>query len=131
MGRYYEGDIEGKFWFAVQSSGSADRFGCEGTQPLYLEYFFWKDEHYDLIVEELASIKNKLGEDFNIIDEFFTLNISYTKQKIVDYFATKYNRIITIDDLDFIISEYADYLLGEKIREYLEDEDLCQFTAEL
>ncbi len=27
MGRYYSGDIEGKFWFAVQSSYAADRFG--------------------------------------------------------------------------------------------------------
>ena len=24
MGRYYQGDIEGKFWFAVQSSNDAD-----------------------------------------------------------------------------------------------------------
>ena len=24
MGRYYHGDIEGKFWFAVQSSNDAD-----------------------------------------------------------------------------------------------------------
>ena len=34
MGRYYNGDIEGKFMFAVQSSTSADRFGCAGKQQL-------------------------------------------------------------------------------------------------
>ena len=33
MGRYYSGDIEGKFWFALQSSDAADRFGVVGTQP--------------------------------------------------------------------------------------------------
>jgi hypothetical protein len=27
MGRYYNGDIEGKFWVAVQSSDDADFFG--------------------------------------------------------------------------------------------------------
>ena len=27
MGRYYGGDIEGKFWFGVQSSDDADHFG--------------------------------------------------------------------------------------------------------
>ena len=27
MGRYYNGDINGKFWFAVQNSNCADRFG--------------------------------------------------------------------------------------------------------
>jgi hypothetical protein len=27
MGRYYSGDIQGKFWFAVQSSDDASAFG--------------------------------------------------------------------------------------------------------
>ena len=39
MGRYYTGDIEGKFCFAVQSSYAADRFGFEGT-PSYINYHF-------------------------------------------------------------------------------------------
>ena len=29
MGRYYNGDIEGKFWFAVQSSDDADFFSID------------------------------------------------------------------------------------------------------
>ena len=29
MGRYYNGDIEGKFWVAVQPSNAADQFGVE------------------------------------------------------------------------------------------------------
>ena len=29
MGRYYEGDIDGKFWFGVQSSSDADYFGVD------------------------------------------------------------------------------------------------------
>ena len=37
MGRYYRGDIEGKFWFAIQASNDADFFGCEGEPPNYLE----------------------------------------------------------------------------------------------
>ena len=40
MGRYYEGDIEGKFWFGIQSSDDADFFGSAGFQPDYLEYYF-------------------------------------------------------------------------------------------
>ena len=36
MGRYYSGDIEGKFWFAVQSSNAADRFGGI-VKPYYFE----------------------------------------------------------------------------------------------
>ena len=29
MGRYYSGDISGKFWFGVQSSGDASEFGIK------------------------------------------------------------------------------------------------------
>ena len=39
MGRYYDGDIEGKFMFAVQSSTAADRFGSEGFNN-YVDYYF-------------------------------------------------------------------------------------------
>jgi hypothetical protein len=31
MGRYYSGSIRGKFWFGLQSSSAADRFGVLGS----------------------------------------------------------------------------------------------------
>lgn len=130
MGRYYSGDIDGKFWTAVQGSGAADRFGVEGTQPYYLEYTFYKDEHYDIIVEELANIKNNLGENFELIETFFSQVDSYNNERIQEFFATK-GKVITDDDVENILSEYADYILGDKIRTHLETEELCQFTAEL
>ena len=40
MGRYYSGDIEGKFGFAIQNSNAADRFGVTGQTPNFLEYYF-------------------------------------------------------------------------------------------
>ena len=43
MGRYYKGDIEGKFWFGVQSSADADFFGKEGA-PNYLSYYFDEED---------------------------------------------------------------------------------------
>ena len=33
MGRWYSGDVEGKFWFGIQDSNAADRFGVTGHQP--------------------------------------------------------------------------------------------------
>jgi hypothetical protein len=33
MGRHYSGDIEGKFWFGVQSSDDASLFGGETSEP--------------------------------------------------------------------------------------------------
>jgi len=44
MGRYYYGDIDGKFWFGVQSSDAADRFGKTGHAPSHLEYYFEIDD---------------------------------------------------------------------------------------
>jgi hypothetical protein len=44
MGRYYSGDIEGKFWFAVQSSTAADRFGASHNEPSYVEYCYSEDD---------------------------------------------------------------------------------------
>ena len=46
MGRYYHGDIEGKFWFAIQDSNAADRFGSTGYEPQYIHYYF-DEEHLD------------------------------------------------------------------------------------
>ena len=48
MGRYYNGDIEGKFWFAIQSSTDADFFGVVGSEPSYLDYYFSEDNLKDI-----------------------------------------------------------------------------------
>ena len=47
MGRYYWGDIEGKFWFAVQSSDDASNFGVDGKyyeKTGTIDYEFHKDD---------------------------------------------------------------------------------------
>ena len=48
MGRYYHGDIEGKFWFGVQSSTDAEFFGVEGNAN-FLHYYFDEDNKKDVI----------------------------------------------------------------------------------
>ena len=60
MGRYYNGDIEGKFWFAVQDSSAADRFGVIGNQPQELYYYF-SEEDLPKVEKEIKNIKNTLG----------------------------------------------------------------------
>ena len=56
MGRYYSGDIDGKFWFGVQSSTvGEDRFGCVEYNPDIVEYYADK-EMLPTINEELKSI---------------------------------------------------------------------------
>ena len=51
MGRYYHGDIEGKFWFGVQDSRDAEHFGGEET-PI-IETF--EDEEGKKTTEQVGS----------------------------------------------------------------------------
>ena len=123
MGRYYSGDIEGKFWFAVQSSDAADRFGVYGTAPNTLEYFYDMDDLPD-VEKELQKIKKIIGKDnLKKIDEFFTSNNAYNDKMLED-----------AGILDIWIThkkDYADYTLGLKIKNCLKRHGSCGFTAEL
>ena len=114
MGRYYSGDIEGKFMFAVQSSDAADRFGSIGTNN-YLEYYF-DSEHLETIDEELEELK----ADFDKVIKFFKVNESYNSESLE-------KAGITNKELE----NYADYLLGEKIKKCIIEKGDCQFQAEL
>ena len=52
MGRYYEGDIDGKFWFAVQSSDDGEFFGAEEQESNWIDYYVDKE-----IFKEINGIK--------------------------------------------------------------------------
>jgi hypothetical protein len=119
MGRYYSGDIEGKFWFGVQSSTAADRFGVKHQAPNYVEYYY---EQSDLpeVEEEIEFIKHSLGDKLQKLDNFFKFNNGYRDEMLNE---------IGITGLD--LEHYADLKLGEKIRQCIIDTGACQFNAEL
>ena len=58
MGRYYYGDIQGKFMFAVQPSDAGERFGAYEcpNEPSYIDYAVCRESSYDDIKKELESI---------------------------------------------------------------------------
>ena len=119
MGRYYSGDIEGKFWFALQSSTCADRFGKKGEIPCYLEYYF---NTYNLpeVEAEIQRIESTLGNVKEKIDKFFEENNGYNDEKLKEHGITIHH-----------LSEYADLLLGYQIQNAIIENGVCQFTAEL
>ena len=119
MGRYYSGDIDGKFWFAVQPSNSADRFGVTGYVPEYLEYYF-EDSDKEDVQRELKKIEQSLGDQLDKMNAFFEKHDSYSDDMLREYG-------IDISNL----SDYADYKLGKKILNCLEKKGYCEFTAEL
>lgn len=124
MGRYYYGDIEGKFWFAVQSSDSADRFGVVGSEPQYLEYWF-QQEDLEQVQEELKRIEEQHEKNFKKIKEFFQGKQGYTDKELAEYIGE------TEETTKTILKDYADYELGKKIEQSIIENGECSFTAEL
>lgn len=126
MGRYYDGDIHGKFWFGIQSSDAADRFGVSGVEPNYLEYWF-QQEHLEQVQEELKRIEKGLGKRFEMLQEWYNNGVAGTTDK--DFM--EYLNIKDDNEMRKVLSEWADYLLGKQIEQCIFDKGDCSFTAEL
>lgn len=118
MGRYYSGDIEGKFWFALQGSDSADRFGVQGYQPEVLNYYF-EESDLEGVEEEIKNIEESLGDKLQLIDKFFEERNGYNDQMLAEAGITK-------DEL----RDYADLGLGKQIRDSIKENGSCSFEAE-
>ena len=119
MGRYYHGDIEGKFWFAVQSSMAAERFGGQSAEPSYVDFYFSSDD-LDDINAEIKKIEDSLGDKKQLIDDFFKDNNGYNDQMLADAGITGEQ-----------LSDYADLGLGIQIRDCVVANGYCNFEAEL
>jgi hypothetical protein len=124
MGRYYNGDIEGKFWFAVQSSDDASFFGGTEYEPNSIEYIF---EEHDLedIKTGIEKCLDELGENKKKLDDFFKENNSYNEKMLEEKAKIKPNEIRNT------LEWYARLELGEKILKSVEENGQCCFEAEL
>lgn len=121
MGRYYDGDIEGKFWFGIQNSNAANRFGYIGHPPehQHLEYYF-DENNLEECEKEIKLIERKLGSNLELLDEFYDINV-------VDKPEHKAMIEMLSDD---VLADYADLVLGRKIRDCVKRKGDCYFTAE-
>lgn len=119
MGRYYSGDIEGKFWFALQSSDAASRFGGHMYEPQFINYHF-NEEHLDEVNAEIDRIITNLGDKKEILDKFFNNVNGYTDKDIEELGITRKE-----------LEDYADLGLGIKIRDCIVENGECNFEAEL
>jgi len=131
MGRYYQGDIEGKFWFAVQNSDDANNFGGseielqdDDGEVMELEYFFAKED-LESINEGVQTCITDLGEFKPKLDEVFSLSNSYNPDELA--------RQLGVGQAKYrdLMESYARLHLGNKIKKCVEDNGECRFTAEL
>ena len=128
MGRYYSGDIEGKFWFAVQSSGDASFFGVEPSEPNSLQYDFSKDDLPKVVIgikqceealfpylEKLTAFFSKGGKGWSgYNDEMIEKELEIDNEKTKE-----------------LLKWFARLELGRKIEKCLKKQEYCSFEAEL
>ena len=107
----------------MQNSDAADRFGVTGVEPQELYYYFDRG-NLDDVEEELKVIKKQLGTYRTKMKEFFKSNGSYTDEALAQYLG------LSLDKTKQLLSAYADYELGMKIRKCILENGQCEFTAE-
>ena len=139
MGRYYSGDIEGKFWFAVQNSGDATHFGGthdfidgegevldEDDQDEAVEmYFHFDQSHMEEIQNGITLCLEQLGDYREALDNFFERKGSYNNQSLAKELE------ISEAKVDKLLPPYARLILGLKIEHCVGENGECNFEAEL
>ena len=128
MGRYYHGDIEGKFWFAVQSSTDAEYFGVQGHAS-HLNYYFQESDK-DAVkvgISECERYLDSYNKNYKKkLDDFFDKAETYNNEMLMPILGTSSEK-----DVRRILEWYARLLLGEKILKCIEENGECSFEAEL
>jgi len=120
MGRYYSGDIEGKFVFAVQASDAGVRFGAVEEDWPYTPYIVYR-ANYSEIKKELEDILT--SGSVKKVDDFMEGRQMYSDSDLKDAGITEHD-----------MSEWADYGLGKKIKDWFDnnpDELFLRFEAEI
>tara|TARA_R110002020_G_scaffold149204_2_gene325390 strand:+ start:288 stop:674 length:387 start_codon:yes stop_codon:yes gene_type:complete len=128
MGRYYNGDIEGKFWFGVQSSTDADYFGVQGHTS-HLNYYFQESDKEAVKkgISDCERYLNSYNKNYKKkLDDFFDKAETYNNEKLMPILGTSSEK-----DIKRILEWYARLLLGEEILKCIEEKGECSFEAEL
>ena len=125
MGRYYNGDIDGKFWFGVQSSDDASFFGGEEIEPNYIEYRFDKEDDMEKVKLGLTECEKEMGENYQKLEDFFNTHEMYSDTELSEKTG------IPMDTVSHYLTWYARYKLGKKIHDHLDEHGSCEFQAEL
>ena len=107
----------------MQNSDAADRFGVTGVEPSELYYYF-DNGNLDDVEAELKIIRKQLGTYRTKMNKFFKSSQWYSDADLVKYLDLPEAKVKTL------LSAYADYELGMKIRKCILENGQCEFTAE-
>ena len=127
MGRYYSGNIDGKFWFGIQDSTDGEFFGMQESINA-IDYY---TEDLDTAEKGIKSCKEELGDNLDRLESFFSKNNSYNDGMIVNKWLDKYGEEINIEDIKTMLTWYARHELGTKIVNAIKEDGYCSFEAEI
>lgn len=139
MGRYYSGDIEGKFWFGVQSSDDAEFFGAIQLDSNYINYQLDEDNLPE-IKEGITKCRVALGDKKEKLDAFFAEGgagyAGYNDKMLAEYLGMPWDdsqsAFASINHpVHEMLEWYARLELGEKILKCVEEKGYCEFQAEI
>jgi len=124
MGRYYYGDIEGKFWFAVQPSTDPEFFGMEEYEHNFVNYYI-NETDIELIEDGLKECKKNLKGWIRKMEAYWKKNLSYNDGEMAKVLN------ISEEKLKHLIFWYARYRLGKKIYKQVKNHGDCSIEAEI
>ena len=126
MGRYYDGDVEGKWWFGVQSSDTPIKFGGHET---FIDYTICNDDTFKGQVKQL---KQDLGDKLEWLQQFFDENNGYNDAMLTEFMMKK-NPRYNGSELRRDLENFADYEFAMQVKEYFDDtgEEYCNVNSEL
>jgi hypothetical protein len=131
MGRYYSGDIEGKFWFAVQDSDDAENFGAVERDDR-IDYYIPNEAKDGEVKDGIKECLDELGEFKERLDKFFEKTNLYNDRTAAEFWKDEYDEVLKPEMFNSMIVIYARLSLGRKIEAFFKEnpEDDCYFEAD-
>jgi len=127
MGRYYHGDIEGKFWFGVQYSDIGESvFGGELVEmDEYEEFGLYRIDDEENVKEVMKDLEESLDIYREKFDAFFKENETYTTEILMKYLG-----LVSEKHYNSLLEDYANYYFGLKLLKAFEECEVVEFWAE-
>jgi len=129
MGRFYTGDIEGRFGFAVQSSTDGERFGAKPVEPNIITYYAEDIKECEEGIKECLKCLSIPNKYFNkVVNHFKDINNKYE----LFWDEIDWLKELMTEKVPEKIEEYNLHSLelGLKIYHCIKKQGDCQYDAE-
>lgn len=118
MGRYYHGDIEGKFWFAMMNSNVASAFGDYGEDMFYCE-----ERECEVRASEIEELSEEERESLCGEPTYIYYSYYYNKSEGKEYSNFEIETLLEkIQESQSLIGRYGN-LIDEAKQKAMQSED--------